>query len=187
MKIEFRLNGRPVAVQAGADARFLDVLRETLQLTGTKEGCGEGECGACTVLVDGEPVNSCLVLTAQVDGCDVLTIEGLADGGRLHPIQQAFVDSGAIQCGFCTPGFVLSTYALLRRSPDPSDEEVLTALEGNLCRCTGYAKILVAVRLAASRLAASRLAASCPDATQRSAGRPPEPSVATDLSQEAAE
>lgn len=164
MKIEFRLNGRLVALQADADARFLDVLRETLQLTGTKEGCGEGECGACTVLVDGEPVNSCLMLAAQVDGCDVLTIEGLAEGGRLHPIQQAFVDSGAVQCGFCTPGFVLSTYALLRRTPEPSDGDILTALEGNLCRCTGYAKILGAVRLAASRLAWSR-----PDAVQRSA------------------
>lgn len=187
MKIAFRLNGRLVAVEADADARFLDVLRDTLQLTGTKEGCGEGECGACTVLVDGEPVNSCLVLAAQVEGRDVLTIEGLADGRRLHPIQQAFVDSGAVQCGFCTPGFILSTHALLRRSPAPSDEEVLTALEGNLCRCTGYAKILAAVRLAASRLSTQRLDASHPDMARRSTGGSPGTAAGNDPSQEAVE
>jgi carbon-monoxide dehydrogenase small subunit len=159
MRIRFRLNGREVEMEANPDTRLLDVLRESLHLTGTKEGCGEGECGACTVLVDGDPVNSCLVLAPQVDGCDILTIEGLANGAQLHPIQQAFVEAGAVQCGFCTPGFLLATLALLRANPEPTDEEILTALEGNLCRCTGYSKILSAVHLAAQRLAAEQPAA----------------------------
>jgi aerobic-type carbon monoxide dehydrogenase small subunit (CoxS/CutS family) len=152
MKIRFRVNGKDAAVESPADRRLLDVLREDLHLTGTKEGCGEGECGACTVLVDGRPVNSCLVLAPQVEGCDVLTIEGLAQGTRLHPVQEAFVETGAVQCGFCTPGFVLSAYALLRDNPSPTDDDILTALEGNLCRCTGYAKIVSAVQRAAERM-----------------------------------
>ena len=156
MKVRFTVNGRAATVEADAEMRLLDALRDELHLTGTKEGCGEGECGACTVLLDGRPVNSCLVLAAQAEGRDVLTIEGLAAGPRLHPIQQAFVDAGAAQCGFCTPGFVMSTYALLRDHPAPSDEEILTALEGNLCRCTGYVKIVDAVRRAAERLAEAR-------------------------------
>jgi aerobic-type carbon monoxide dehydrogenase small subunit (CoxS/CutS family) len=156
MKVRFTVNGRAASVEADAEMRLLDALRDELHLTGTKEGCGEGECGACTVLLDGRPVNSCLVLAAQTEGRDVLTIEGLADGPRLHPIQQAFVDAGAAQCGFCTPGFVLSTYALLRDHPAPSDEDILTALEGNLCRCTGYVKIVDAVKRAAERLAEAR-------------------------------
>ncbi|MCX6091604.1 MAG: (2Fe-2S)-binding protein [Candidatus Bipolaricaulota bacterium] len=158
MNIRFRLNGREVEIEADADARLLDVLREDLHLTGTKEGCGEGECGACTVLLDGQPVNSCLLLAPQADGCDVVTIEGLAEGAHLHPIQEAFVEEGAVQCGFCTPGFILATYALLRANPKPTDEEILTALEGNLCRCTGYSRILAAVRRAAQRLAAEQSA-----------------------------
>ena len=149
MKIRFNVNGREVEVETDAQTRLLDLLREDLYLTGTKEGCGEGECGACTVLLDGRAVNSCLILAPQVDGKDVLTIEGLADGTDLHPIQRAYVEKGAVQCGFCTPGFILSTYALLRENPSPTDEEILTALEGNLCRCTGYTKILEAVRYAA--------------------------------------
>jgi len=153
MKVRFTVNGRAASVEADAEMRLLDALREELHLTGTKEGCGEGECGACTVLLDGRPVNSCLVLAVQVEGRDVLTIEGVAGGPRLHPIQQAFVETGAVQCGFCTPGFILSTYALLRDHPTPSEDEILTALEGNLCRCTGYAKIVEAVKLAAARLA----------------------------------
>ncbi len=156
MKVRFTVNGRAASVEADAEMRLLDALRDELHLTGTKEGCGEGECGACTVLLDGRPVNSCLVLAAQAEGRDVLTIEGIADGPRLHPIQQAFVDAGAAQCGFCTPGFVLSTYALLRDHPAPSDEDILTALEGNLCRCTGYVKIVDAVKRAAERLAEAR-------------------------------
>jgi carbon-monoxide dehydrogenase small subunit len=152
MKIRFALNGREVSIETDAETRLLDILREDLHLTGTKEGCGEGECGACTVLLDGLPVNSCLIPAPQVEGCDVLTIEGLAEGNHLHPLQAAFVEHGAVQCGFCTPGFVLSTYALLRSNSSPTDEEILTALEGNLCRCTGYGKIVAAVRSAAERM-----------------------------------
>jgi carbon-monoxide dehydrogenase small subunit len=152
MKIHFALNGREVSIETDAETRLLDVLREDLHLAGTKEGCGEGECGACTVLLDGLPVNSCLIPAPQVDGRDVLTIEGLAEGNHLHPLQAAFVEQGAVQCGFCTPGFVLSAYALLRSNSSPTDEEIITALEGNLCRCTGYGKIVSAVRSAAERM-----------------------------------
>ena len=146
MKIRLTVNGRQHECEVDAQTRLLDLLREDLALTGTKEGCGEGECGACTVLIDGRAVNSCLVLAVQADGKTVLTIEGLADGEALHPIQQAFVETGGVQCGFCTPGFIMSTYALLQENPSPSDNEILTALEGNLCRCTGYTKIVEAVR-----------------------------------------
>jgi aerobic-type carbon monoxide dehydrogenase small subunit (CoxS/CutS family) len=149
MKIRLTVNGREVEAETDAQTRLLDLLREDFRLTGTKEGCGEGECGACTVLLDGRAVNSCLVLAPQVDGKDVLTIEGLANGAELHPIQRAYVEKGAVQCGFCTPGFIMSTYALLKANPAPTDEEILTALEGNLCRCTGYTKIVEAVRYAA--------------------------------------
>ncbi len=152
MKIALSVNGRPYQAEIDAETRLLDLLRESLHLTGTKEGCGEGECGACTVLLDGAPVNSCLVLAAQAEGKNITTVEGLADGQRLHPVQQAFVETGAVQCGFCTPGFIMSTVALLEKTPNPSDEEILRALEGNLCRCTGYGKILEAVRLAAQRM-----------------------------------
>ncbi len=150
MRIRVTVNGTAYEPEVDGETRLLDLLREGLHLTGTKEGCGEGECGACTVLLDGRPVNSCLVLAPQADGKRVLTVEGLADGERLHPVQQAFVEKGAVQCGFCTPGFILSTIALLTATPDPSDEEIRTALEGNLCRCTGYAKIVEAVRHAAA-------------------------------------
>ncbi len=149
MKIRFTVNGRKVDREVTADSRLLDLLRDDLHLTGTKEGCGEGECGACTVLIDGKAVNSCLVLAPQADGKDILTVEGLAKGDKLHPIQQAFVEKGAVQCGFCTPGFIMSTYALLKECPNPSNEDILTALEGNLCRCTGYTKIIEAVHYAA--------------------------------------
>ena len=149
MKISFTVNGRVVERDVRDDERLLDLIRDDLQLTGAKEGCGEGECGACTVLIDGKAIASCLVLAPQVDGKSVLTVEGLAPGEELHPIQRAFVEKGAVQCGFCTPGFIMSTYALLTVNPDPSDEEIMAALEGNLCRCTGYAKILDAVRYAA--------------------------------------
>jgi len=152
MRITFTLNGRTAECDIEPDVRLIDLLRETFHLTGTKEGCGEGECGACTILVDGRAVNSCLLLAPQVDGCDVLTIEGLADGDRLHPLQDAFVEAGAVQCGFCTPGFLMSAYALLRHRPDPTDDEIRTAFEGNLCRCTGYEQIVAAVRAAAERM-----------------------------------
>ncbi|MFN2132729.1 MAG: (2Fe-2S)-binding protein, partial [Anaerolineae bacterium] len=121
--------------------------------TGVKVGCGEGECGACTVLLDGRPVTSCIMLALEAQGREVLTIEGLANGPELHPLQRAFVKQGAIQCGFCTPGMILSAKALLDRNPDPSEEEIRQALAGNLCRCTGYQKIVEAIRLAASELA----------------------------------
>jgi carbon-monoxide dehydrogenase small subunit len=149
MKIRFTVNGKKVDLEVTAESRLLDLLRDDLHLTGTKEGCGEGECGACTVLIDGKAVNSCLVLAPQADGKDILTVEGLAKGDKLHPIQRAFVEKGAVQCGFCTPGFIMSTYALLKEIPNPSNEEVMTALEGNLCRCTGYTKIIEAVHYAA--------------------------------------
>ena len=139
------LNGKPLTVDAPGSRRLLDVLRETVGLTGTKEGCGEGECGACSVLIDGEVVNSCLVAVGQVEGCSVLTVEGLADGGRLTALQQAFIERGAAQCGICTPGMLLAAHVLLQQNPSPSEDEVRVGLAGNLCRCTGYTKIIDAV------------------------------------------
>lgn len=148
------VNGRRTVVRAAPGRRVLDVLREDCGLTGTKEGCGEGECGACTVLLDGEPVASCLLTVGQVpDGADFLTIEGAAETGLGRVLQQAYMDAGAVQCGFCIPGMILSSWALLKRNPHPSEEEIRVALAGNLCRCTGYVKIVEAVRLAAERLA----------------------------------
>lgn len=152
MKIRLTVNGREVECDTDAETRLLDLLRETLALTGTKEGCGEGECGACTVLLDGRPVNSCLIPAPAANGKSVLTVEGLATSEALHPIQQAFVDAGGVQCGFCTPGFIMSSHALLKRNPDPTEDEIRTALEGNLCRCTGYERIVAAIRLAADRM-----------------------------------
>ena len=152
MKMQCTVNGRRIERDVEPDLRLLDFIRESLHLTGTKEGCGEGECGACTVLLNGRAVNSCLVLALQAADANIITVEGLADGHALHPIQQAYVEVGAVQCGFCTPGFIMATYALLQASPDPSEEEILAGLEGNLCRCTGYSKILEAVKLAALRM-----------------------------------
>lgn len=146
------LNGVPEQVLCEPRQTLLEVLREHLGLTGTKEGCGNGNCGACTVLVDGEPVNACLVLAVEVEGRQVTTVEGLAKPGELHPLQEAFVQLGGYQCGFCTPGFLMSAAALLRENSDPSDEEIRQALAGNLCRCTGYDKIVKAVRSAAATL-----------------------------------
>ena len=143
--IAFTVNGRPAAVDAPGARRLLDVLREELRLTGTKEGCGEGECGACSVLVDGEVVNSCLVAVGQVEGSDVLTVEGLERSGALAPFQQAFIDHAAAQCGICTPGMLMAAHALLRDTADPSPDEVRRAIAGNLCRCTGYTKIIEAI------------------------------------------
>jgi carbon-monoxide dehydrogenase small subunit len=146
VSVSFAVNGRSVAVDVSGVKRLLDVLREDLGLTGTKEGCGEGECGACSVLVDGEVVNSCLVAAGQVDGCDVVTVEGLAlPDGALSPLQQAFIERGAAQCGICTPGMLLAAHALLRENPRPSADQVRVGLAGNLCRCTGYTKIIDAV------------------------------------------
>jgi len=152
MILRFRLNGRPVEVDAPLGRRLLDLLREDLGLIGTKEGCGEGECGACTVLVDGKPRLSCLTLALQVEGKEVLTVEGLAQSGKLHPLQEAFIETAGVQCGFCTPGFLMAAYALLLENPNPTKEEVREWLSGNLCRCTGYEQIVEAVLRAAEKL-----------------------------------
>lgn len=148
MLIEFKLNGRDIRSNVAPERLLVDFLREDLGLTGTKKGCGVGECGACTVIVDGKTVDSCLILAATVDGHSVTTIEGLADDGLLHPLQQAFIDQGAVQCGFCTPGMLLSAKALLDEKPQPAREEIKVALSGNICRCTGYKKIIDAVEAA---------------------------------------
>ena len=153
MIVDFILNGKNVSVDVEADEVLVDTLREKLMLTGTKKGCGTGDCGTCTVLLDGEAVRSCILLTVMVEGRKVTTIEGVGSVGNLHPVQQAFIDASAVQCGFCTPGMVLTSIALLDKNPDPTEEEIRTALSGNLCRCTGYEKIVKAVRLAAERMA----------------------------------
>lgn len=152
-KIHFVVNGDPVSVLVGADWSLLRALREGVGLTGTKEGCGAGECGACTVLVDGTAVNSCLFPALEAEGRNVTTVEGLArPDGSLHPLQRAFIEKGAVQCGFCTPGMLMSAKALLDRVPDPTEHQVKTALAGNLCRCTGYTQIVEAVLAAAAEL-----------------------------------
>ncbi|MDP2316574.1 MAG: (2Fe-2S)-binding protein [Pseudomonadota bacterium] len=143
--IRFTVNNQDVSVDTPPMARLLDVLREGVRLTGTKEGCGEGECGACTVLIDGVAVNSCLVPAIQADGCRITTVEGLEADGRLHPVQEAFLKFGGAQCGICTPGFLVTAKALLDRNPHPTRAEAREALAGNLCRCTGYQKIIDAV------------------------------------------
>ncbi|MEA4899999.1 (2Fe-2S)-binding protein [Desulfitobacterium sp.] len=147
--IKLTINGKLASINVEEDKTLLYLLREVMGLTGTKEGCGEGDCGACSVLLDGELVNSCLVLAIQADGKDVITIEGVGTEEHLHPIQQAFINVGAVQCGYCTPGMVLATKALLDRIPQPTEEEIRRGLSGNLCRCTGYQKIVDAVRKAA--------------------------------------
>ena len=154
VELALTVNGDSVHLAVSPAATLLDVLREKLELTGTKLGCGDGECGACTVMLSGKVVNSCLVLAVECGGTEVLTIEGLAPNGRLHPLQQAFVDHGAIQCGYCTPGMIMAAYALLEENAEPSEADVKRGLEGNLCRCTGYRKIIDAV-LAAARGGAS--------------------------------
>jgi aerobic carbon-monoxide dehydrogenase small subunit len=152
MRLACRVNGEERTVEGLWEGEsLLHVLRERLGLPGSKNACEQGECGACSVLLDGDLVCACLVLALQADGREVVTIEGLAGGPDLHPVQQAFVEAGAVQCGFCTPGLVMAAYDLLRRSPDPAEVEVREALAGNVCRCTGYVKILDAVRLAAGR------------------------------------
>lgn len=144
--IKMTVNGKRYQLEVGSDRSLLEVLREDLNLTGTKKGCDKGDCGACTVLVNGVPVNSCLFLAVQADEQEITTIEGVADGDRLHPIQEAFIKEGAVQCGFCTPGMVLTALALLRRNPNPGREEIQEAISGNLCRCTGYVQIIEAIR-----------------------------------------
>jgi len=143
--VEFLVNGEPRRLDVFPMARLLDVLREQLNLTGTKEGCGEGECGACTVIINNQIVNSCLVPMAQVNGCEITTIEGVAGADQLHAVQQAFIDHGGAQCGICTPGMILAAVDLLKRNPEPSENDIRNGLAGNLCRCTGYMKIFESV------------------------------------------
>jgi aerobic carbon-monoxide dehydrogenase small subunit len=154
-RFSLRVNGEARTVDAYPMERLLDVLREELGLTGTKEGCGEGECGACSVLMDGELVNSCLVPVAQANGTDLVTIEGVAAGSELHAVQQAFLNCGGAQCGMCTPGMIVATVHLLRKNPQPTPEQIREGLNGNLCRCTGYMRIFEAVEKAAA-MGASR-------------------------------
>jgi len=149
VKVELTVNGERREADVWAGESLLYVLREQLGLPGSKNACEQGECGSCSILLDGKLVCACLVLAAQMDGHELVTVEGLGEDGELHPVQEAFSETGAVQCGFCTPGFVVATADLLARTPSPSDDEIREALSGNLCRCTGYAKIFEAVRLAA--------------------------------------
>lgn len=149
--ISFKLNGSPVTVRCPPAYTLLEVLREQLQVTGPKEDCAKGECGACTVLMNGQPVCSCLVLISQAQGAEIVTSEGLAKDGKLNPVQQAFLDEGTVQCGHCIPGLIVSATALLMRNPNPSTDDIRTALSGNLCRCTGYTKVITAVQRAAKK------------------------------------
>ena len=150
--IQFMLNGQPIAIEVKPWRTLLEMIREDLNLTGTKEGCGHGECGSCTVMMGGKTVNSCLVPALEADGQAILTIEGLSEAGNLHPIQEAFVENSGMQCGFCTPGMIISAKALLDRNPDPSEEEIREAIAGNFCRCTGYTKIVESIGAAARAL-----------------------------------
>lgn len=154
MEIKFTINGEERTEQAKPNQRLLDLIRKDLGLVAAKEGCGKGECGACTVIMNGEPVTSCLVLAAQADEAEILTVEGLAEGDNLHPLQEAFIEAGAVQCGFCIPGCIMTAYCLLKENSSPTRQEIRTALAGNICRCTGYQKIIDAVQLAAKSMAA---------------------------------
>lgn len=149
VEVSLEVNGDDVRREVPASRTLLDFLRDDLGLTGTKEGCGKGECGACTVLLNGKPVNSCLILAYQANGCKVTTIEGLEKNGELHPLQEAFIEEGAVQCGFCTPGMILAAKAILDAKPEPTREEIRRGISGNLCRCTGYVKIINAIEAAA--------------------------------------
>jgi aerobic-type carbon monoxide dehydrogenase small subunit (CoxS/CutS family) len=149
-KVEFTLNGKATSVTTDGRRSLLDVLREDLGLTGTKYGCGEGQCHACNVLIDGEPIASCLTQINLVANRDVRTIESLSSNGKLHPVQKAFLDAGAMQCGYCVPGMIMTAVALLKKNPNPSREEIVEGMNGNLCRCCGYTNIIEAVRLAAN-------------------------------------
>lgn len=148
--LNLKVNGEPVQLLVEEDETLLEVLRDRLFLTGTKRGCGEGQCGHCTVILNGKAINSCLTLALEAEGGDVLTIEGLAQGGSLHPIQKAYVEAGAIQCGYCTPGMIMAIYSLLQENPQPSEDEIREGIKGVMCRCTGYYKIVEAVKMAAA-------------------------------------
>ena len=150
--IDLKVNGQTYEMETQPWRTLAEVLRDQLNLTGTKISCAEGHCGACTVIIDGKAVNSCLMLVAEAQGKEILTIEGVSTGGELHPIQDAFVTHGAVQCGFCTPGLIMGTKAFLLENPDPSDEEIKKALSGHLCRCTGYVQVIEAVKVAAENM-----------------------------------
>ena len=150
--ISLTVNGKKYEIAVKTNQTLLGVLRDEMGLTGTKEGCGEGDCGACAVLMDGKAVNSCLVLAVRANGRDIVTVEGLSEGGKLHPLQEAFVEHGAIQCGFCSPGMLISGKALLEKNPHPSEEETRLAISGNLCRCTGYQKIVESIMSAGEKI-----------------------------------
>ena len=152
IKVSINVNGINYTKEIDPSIRLIDFLRDELKLKGTKEGCGEGECGACTVIVNGKAINSCLMLASSAHEKNVITIEGISDKDKLHPIQEAFMEAGAVQCGYCTPGMILSAKALLDKKPNASEEEIKVALSGNLCRCTGYKKIIQAVMLAQDKL-----------------------------------
>ncbi len=152
LTINLTVNGKSHSATAEPSTSLLDFLRDTLNFKGTKLCCNTGECGACTIIFNGRPINSCVTLAADANGAEITTVEGLADGEKLHPVQQAFIDTGAVQCGYCTPGFIISVKALLDRSKHPTAEEIEEAVSGNICRCTGYAKIVDAIQLAAERL-----------------------------------
>ena len=155
LNIELTVNGKKRKVETTASTRLLDLIRDNLHLTGTKEGCGKGECGACTVIMNSELAASCLVLALQADGADITTIEGIGNDKCLDPVQKAFIETGAVQCGFCTPGMILAAKKLLEENPHPNEEEIKRGISGNLCRCTGYQKIIDAIKLAANRLSSS--------------------------------
>lgn len=150
-KISFTLNNKPYQIGIKNNTTLLSLIRDTFGLTGTKEGCGSGDCGACTVLVDGKPVNSCIYLAVDINGKNVVTIEGICGNG-LHPIQESFIEEGAVQCGYCTPGFILTTKALLDKKPLPNDEDIKKHIAGNLCRCTGYVRIVKAIKSSSIKL-----------------------------------
>ena len=152
IRVTFKVNSKEVSVEVPPDRPLLDVLRQDLQLTGTKEGCRTGDCGACTVIMDGKTVNSCLVFAGQLEGKEVTTIEGIGTEDELHPLQETFVEKGAVQCGFCIPGMIMSAKNLLDKNPEPNEHDIKEALAGNLCRCTGYSKIVEAVSTAAERM-----------------------------------
>jgi aerobic-type carbon monoxide dehydrogenase small subunit (CoxS/CutS family) len=151
--INTKINGKSVTASAEPSTSLLDFLRDSLEYKGTKLCCNTGECGACTIMFNGKPINSCVTLAADANGAEITTIEGLADGDKLHPVQQAFIDTGAVQCGYCTPGYIISVKALLDRTTKPTAEDIEEAVSGNICRCTGYNKIVDAIQLAADRIA----------------------------------
>jgi aerobic-type carbon monoxide dehydrogenase small subunit (CoxS/CutS family) len=153
LTINTTINGKSVSADADPSTSLLDFLRDTVNLKGTKLCCNTGECGACTIIFNGKPINTCVTLAADANGAEIMTIEGLADGDKLHPVQQAFIDTGAVQCGYCTPGYIISVKALLDRTTKPSAEDIEEAVSGNICRCTGYTKIVDAIQLAADRMA----------------------------------